>query len=87
MSEMAHEDLPDGSVNHAVDAINEVLKCKPKEPKVHFRRGQVLMLQQDLPGARHALNECRKLGGNPSGLREALIKLKGLEQAERARER
>ena len=31
---------------------------------MHYRHGQVLMLQQDLAGARTALDEARKLGGS-----------------------
>ena len=53
---------------------------------MQFRRGQVLMLQQDLAGARNAFDDCRRLGGDNSALRGALAKLKQLEKAERARE-
>ena len=86
MYEMDHEDLPEGSLHQAIDAINEVKECKPNEPKVHYRRGQVLMLQEDLPGARGALNECKRCGGGP-GLREAFERLRGLEKDERERAR
>ena len=87
MSELESSDLPDGSLDHAAAAIAEVLESKPSEPKVHFRRGQVLMLQQELPGARAALDECRRLGGDGSALREAVRKLRELERSARERER
>ena len=79
--------LPEGSLDHAVVAINEVLEVKKDQPKVHFRKGQVLMLQQDLAGARESLTECRKLGGDGKELRAAMKRLKELEKAERVRER
>jgi len=85
MFEDGSDVLPDGSLDHAVQAVNEVLKVRPKEAKAHFRRGQILMLQQDLVGAREALNEAAKLLGKGGALREAFAKLRDLERAEKER--
>lgn len=87
MHEDADPALPDGSLDHALQAIAEVLKARPKEAKAFFRRGQVLMLQQDLPGAREALNEAAKIAGSSGGMRETFSKLKELEKKEKERQR
>jgi len=88
MYEDANPALPEGSLDHALDAIDQVLKARPKEAKAFFRRAQVLMLQQDLPGAREALNETKRLAGSSQpNLRDAFAKLKELEQKERERQR
>lgn len=79
--------LPEGDLNHAVNAINEVLEKRPKEAKAHFRKGQVLMLQGDLPGARNSLTEAKKLGGHAGDMGKAMAALKQLEKEERERAR
>ena len=86
MVEAGSDALPEGSLDHAVLAVSEVLKVRPKEAKAFFRKGQVLMLQQDLAGARAALGEAAALGGG-SGVREAFSKLKELERQEKQRQR
>ena len=45
-----------------------MVQVRPKEAKAYFRRGQVLMLQQDLSGAREALDEARQLLFSSSNL-------------------
>ena len=97
MYEDGNPALPDGSLDHALLAIDEVLKARPKEAKAFFRRAQVLMLQQDLAGARTALDEAKRLsasggtaaggGGGGANLRDAYAKLKALEQKEKERQR
>ncbi len=81
--------LPDGSLDLAVRAVNEVLGIKGREPdpKAHFRKGQLLMLQGDLPGAKEEMRMARKFGATSAALRDSMLKLKALEVAERARER
>ena len=86
MHEANVDSMPEGSLDHAVLAIEEVLKARPKEPKGFFRKGQVLMIQGDLSGARAALDEAAKLGGG-SRVREAYTRLKELEKEERERQR
>jgi len=87
MTEDRSDVLPEGSLDHAVQAIGEVLKARPKEAKAYFRRGQVLMLQGDLSGARESLNEAAKLQGKGGAVRDALVKLAELEKAERQRQK
>uniref|UniRef100_A0A7S2HBY1 peptidylprolyl isomerase n=1 Tax=Haptolina brevifila TaxID=156173 RepID=A0A7S2HBY1_9EUKA len=87
MTEDGSDVLPEGSLDHAVQAIGEVLKARPKEAKAYFRKGQVLMLQSDLPGAREALNEAAKLLGKGAAMRDAFAKLRQLEKAEKERQR
>ena len=90
MYEDADPALPEGSLDHALLAIDEVLKARPKEAKAFYRKAQVLMLQQDLPGAREALDETKKLaaaGAIGSNLRDAYAKLKDLERKEHERQR
>ena len=78
-----------------------MLKERPKEAKAHLRKAQVLMVQQDLVGARASLETARQLsssGGEGSGggtaaagvgeaVREALLRLRALEKEERQRAR
>lgn len=85
--EDAEHALPEGDLNHAVLAVNEVLEKRPKEPKAHYRKGQLLMLQADLPGARACLAEAKKLGGHAGDIGNAMRELKRLEREERERER
>ena len=84
---ITHPELPDGTLNHAVEALGEVLEKRPKEAKAHFRKGQVHMLQQDLPNARNALTEAKKLGGHGGDMAKAMSLLKRLEKEEKARAR
>ena len=87
MHELDSDDLPEGSLDHAVNAINEVIEKKAKEPKPQFRKAQLLILQGDLDGAKNCLAECKRLGGEPRDVREALQKVKALEKEARERER
>lgn len=86
MHEEGHAALPEGSLGHAEEAIEHVLKARPKEPKAFFRKGQLLMLQGDLAGARAALDEAAKLGGG-SRVRDAYVRLSKLAKEERQRQR
>jgi len=81
------EPLDAGSLDQAEEAINEVIKIQPANGKAFFRRGQVALLQLDLPKAREALDTAQKLAGSGGGVREAKARLKELERDERKRDR
>ena len=81
------EPLEAGSLDLAEEAVNEVTKLQPTNGKAFFRRGQIALLQLDLPKAKEALDMAQKLSGNGGGLREAKARLNELLKEERKRDR
>ncbi|KAL1518706.1 hypothetical protein AB1Y20_002993 [Prymnesium parvum] len=80
------EPLDAGAVEHAEEAVNDVIKQQPENGKAYFRRGQLALLQLDLPKAREALDKAHKLAGG-AGVREARARLNQLLKEERERDR
>ena len=81
------EPLEAGSLDLAEEAVNEVTKLQPSNGKAFFRRGQIALLQLDLPKAKEALDMAQKLSGSSGGVREARAKLAELLKEERKRDR
>jgi len=81
------EALDAGALDQAEDGVNEVLKLQPDNAKAHYRKGQIKLLQTDLPKAKESLDAAEKLAGGGGGVREAKQKLRELMKQERQRER
>jgi hypothetical protein len=89
MYELGNKALPEGSLDHAVNQVNDVLQypyCEFK-PKLYYRKAQVHLLQGDLVRARGAMDNAYKFGGQGGDLRQLFNKLRRLEREERQRER